>query len=156
GARILLGRDFVEDDGIAPPPPPPQPAGAPPVQQPPQPRLPIVGILSYQFWQSRFGGNPNIVGKSIDLGGNKVDIVGILSPEFELLFPPNMRVDTLPAVYTAARVNFETGSRQNVAWRLVGRLKDGVSLAQTRAQFERLSADLRKQFPVQESAGTNL
>src|SRR5262245_46191567 len=77
GARLILGRDLVEDDGVAPPPPPAQPAGAPPAPQagPPQPRLPIAGILSYQFWQSRFGGNPNIVGKSIDLAGNKVDIV---------------------------------------------------------------------------------
>jgi predicted permease len=158
GARIMLGRDFVEEDGVASPPPPPAAAsqpGQPPAPQAPPPPLPIVGIMSYQFWQSRFGGNPNIVGKSIDLAGNKVDIVGVLAPEFELLFPPNMNVDSQPALYTAARANFETGSRQNVQWRLVGRLKEGVSLAQARSQFERLSADLRKQFPVKESAGTN-
>src|SRR5262249_2684457 len=153
---IFMGRDFTEDDGVAPPPPAAQPAGAPPnAQGPPPPRLPVIGIMSYQFWQSRFGGNPNIVGKSIDMGGYKVDIVGVLAPDSELLFPPNMNVDSQPALYTAARVNFETGSRQNVQWRLVGRLKGGVSLAEARARFDTLSADLGKQFPVKESAGTN-
>src|SRR5262245_36415072 len=109
GGRILQGRDFTDEDGAVPPPPPAAAAAGNAVAPPPP--LPIIGIMSYQFWQSRFGGDPKVVGRSIDLGGNKVEIVGILSPEFELLLPPNMSVDPRPAVYTAVRVDFETGSR---------------------------------------------
>jgi len=166
GARIALGRDFIDDDGVPPPPPPPPPPqpqpGAPPQQAaaqqppagPPPPQLPTIGVLSHQFWQSRFGGNPNIVGTAITLGFGRVEIVGVLAPEFELLFPPNMNVEPMPALYMAARADFATGSRQNVAWRLVGRLKDGVPLQQARSEMDRLSADLQKRFPVKASAGT--
>ncbi len=156
GAHVILGRDFVDDDGTVPPPVAPNAAAPAPgaTPAPPPPRLPVIGILSYQFWQSRFGGNNNIVGRSIDLAGNKVDIVGVLEPGFELLLPPNMNVEPRPALYTAARVDFETGSRQNVAWRLIGRLKDGATIGQVRSQMDALSQDLRKRFPVKESAGT--
>src|SRR5262245_36966570 len=54
GARVVQGRDFIDDDGVPPPPPPPQqPAQATPQTAPP-PLPPIRGILSYQYWQSRF------------------------------------------------------------------------------------------------------
>src|SRR5262245_13491324 len=163
GMRVIHGRDFIDDDGVPPPPPPPQPApqpgatpGATPAAVPQPPLPPIRGILSYQFWQSRFGGNPNIVGKTIALGNGRVEIVGVAEPSFELLFTPRINVERIPALYTAARVDFESGSRQNVAWRLIARLKDGVSLEQARSQMAALATDLRKRFPVKESAGTNI
>ena len=162
GMRVIQGRDFIDDDGVPPPPPPPQPAprpGANPAAAaaPPQvPLPPIRGILSYQFWQARFGGNPNIVGKTIALGNGRVEIVGVAEPSLEMLFTPRMNVEPRPALYTAARVDFESGSRQNVAWRLIAQLKDGVSLEQARSQMASLAADLRKRFPVKESAGTNI
>src|SRR5579872_7407557 len=56
GARIALGRDFEEADGQ----PQPPATGAPGAPAPP--RIPSVAILSYQFFQRRYGGNPAIVG----------------------------------------------------------------------------------------------
>src|SRR5262245_54508481 len=63
GVRVALGRDFTEADGTPLSPPP---AGATPQQQ--GPPLPQVAILSHQFWQRRFGGNPNVVGTVIGFG----------------------------------------------------------------------------------------
>jgi hypothetical protein len=54
--RPLLGREFLVDEG----------------------RVPTVAILSYDAWQRLFGKDPGIVGRTIDVGVNKVTVVGIL------------------------------------------------------------------------------
>src|SRR5450755_1480826 len=55
GARIQIGRDFGDADGQAQA-PPPQPGNAPnAANAPPPPRLPTIAILSYEYWQRRFG-----------------------------------------------------------------------------------------------------
>src|SRR5690349_13789161 len=83
GATLLIGRDFEESDGIAPAPPP---AGAAATAQPAQPPLPNMVILSYEYWQRRFGGDPAIVGSDLPGGGAQrlQHVVGVLAPEFEL------------------------------------------------------------------------
>src|SRR5437588_6046025 len=55
GASIAAGRDFTDSDGIAPPPPPPAPAGAGAAAAAPLQGPPNMAILSYEFWQRRFG-----------------------------------------------------------------------------------------------------
>src|ERR1051325_8459495 len=84
GAKIAAGRDFVEEDG-APPPPPPPAGAAQPANPPPQ--IPAIAILSHEFWQRRYGSDPNIIGRNIDLGGGRAQVVGVAAPGFELLFP---------------------------------------------------------------------
>jgi len=76
GGQIALGRDFNDADGQ---PQPGQATGAP-----------QIAILSHEYWQRRFGGDPAIVGRPLPgriggPGGNR--IVGVLKPGFELLFP---------------------------------------------------------------------
>jgi predicted permease len=160
GHRIALGRGFVEDDGRPQPPPPPTPAGQPPAPgagAPPQPPpLPTIAVLSHEFWQRRYGGDPSIVGKTIEFGNGRADVVGVLAPGFELLFPPGTNVDPHPDILVANRVNFETGSRNNVFIRGIAKLKTGVSFDQAQAELDRLSADLRKRFPIKQTSNMNL
>jgi putative ABC transport system permease protein len=149
---VVLGRDFTEDDGT-PNPNIQLPPGAPPnPAAPPPPRLPTIGIISYDFWQRAFGGDPTVVGKTITVGG-PVQVVGVASPRAELVFPVAMQVERHPDVWTALRVNFEQGSRQNVAYRLIGRLKPNASLVTARAEIARLTADLQARFPNDKTAG---
>ena len=149
GARVLLGRDFIDDDATPQAQPPQgqsQPVAAPP-------RLPQIGIISHRFWMRRYGGNPAIIGKDVDLGGGRAHIVGVLSPEFEVLFPPRTNVERVPEMWTAARFNFETANRNNVAFRVVGRLKPGVTVQQAQTLVDRVAADLRTQFPIKQTSG---
>jgi putative ABC transport system permease protein len=119
GATMVIGRDFTDADGI-PQPPPPQGAAATPAQA--QPRLPNNVILSYEYWRRRYGGNPNVLGKS--LGNNQgAQIVGVLAPGFELLFPPEANMERLPDTWIAARIPYDPANRNNVAWRVIGRMK---------------------------------
>jgi putative ABC transport system permease protein len=153
GAQVVRGRDFVEADGIAPPaPPPPTPgAAAPPAPQGPPPISMV--ILSHEFWQRRFGGDPNVVGTTFRMGQQTAEIVGVLAPGFELLWPKQSTIEPRPDVLSAMRVDFANASRINVFLRVVARLKPGVTLAQAQDQVNRLVETLRQQFPVKETAG---
>src|SRR5262245_27707118 len=150
GAHVLVGRDFIEDDAT------PQPQAAPPgaaAQGPAPPRLPANAIISHGFGMRRFGGDPGVVDRSVDLGNGRAQIVGVLSPDFELLFPPRANVERVPDMWTAARINYETANRNNVAFRVIGRLKPGVTLDQAQRETDRVAADLRRIFPTKQAAG---
>src|SRR5690349_869105 len=85
GSRIVYGRDFQDSDGV---PQPPVPPGAAAAGGPPPARLPNIAILSYEYFQRRFGGNPSIVGKNLPVMAGPVPIIaGVLEPGFKLLFP---------------------------------------------------------------------
>ena len=89
GAHVAVGRDFLDSDGVR------QPlaaaAVAPDAQAPP----PAVAILSHAYWLRRYGGDPKVLGQRIP-GGPRAEIVGVLAPGLELLFPSgaNVRVRT--------------------------------------------------------------
>jgi putative ABC transport system permease protein len=156
GARIAPGSDFTDADGTPLPPQPPvttQPGQPNPARNPPPPPR---TILSHEFWQRRFGGNPAIVGTVVRLGEQRLDVIGVLEPGFELLFPPTTNVQRVPDVWTPLRVNFAEGSRINVFLRVVARLKPGVSIEQARGQVDAVAADLRARFPIKQTAGYHL
>ena len=146
GVRVIAGRDFTDEDAVAPPPPPQPVPGAAPVA-PPAPPVAMM-ILSYGFWQRRFGGDRSVLGKSVDFGGGPGQIVGVLPPDFELLFPPNTNMESHPDVVVCQRIDYERSSKLNVFMRLVGRMKPSATLAQARAQAERAAASLRDQEQI--------
>jgi predicted permease len=149
-ARIIAGRDFTDED--ATPQVPPPPGQAAPGQAPP-PRLPAIAIISHGFWMRRYGGDSGIIGTDVDLGNGRAQIVGVLSPDFEILFPPRTNVERVPEMWTATRINFETANRNNVVFRVIGRLKPGVTAQEAQLQVDRVAADLRQHFPIKQTAG---
>jgi len=151
GARVVLGRDFQESDGTPQPPPPETPEGQATGPQPP--RLPTYAIISHGFWQRRFGGDPAAIGKRIQFGNQSAEVIGVLEPRFEVLFPAAVNIERRPDVYTAMRIDLENGSRVNVFLRVMGRMKPGVTIDQAQAQINSLVADLRRRFPIKETAG---
>jgi putative ABC transport system permease protein len=148
GARVAVGRGFMADDAT----PEPQPPGANPQQAPGPPQLPGIVVLNHGFWQRRFGGDPNVIGRTFELGQLKARIVGVLAPGFELLFPPSTNVDPVPDMLVAMRINYETANRNNVFLRVIGRLKPGATVREAEAQAERVAADLRERFPIKKAA----
>src|SRR5258706_478337 len=107
-----VARDVENEPRLTPPPgwtvwresgPPPVPGQAPAAAAAAVPRLPAIAILTHEFWQKHFGSDRNVVGRSIDFGNGKAQIVGVLSPGFELLFPPKAGLDRAPEVWTAMR-----------------------------------------------------
>jgi putative ABC transport system permease protein len=158
GARVQLGRDFAPDDGTPAPQPPNQNPNQPPAPPDPNapPPPPVIAILSQDFWQRRYGGDPGVVGRTIDLGGGRALVVGVLQPGVELLFPPGTNVQRTPDLWAALRIDFSNASRINVFMRVIGKLKPGVSLAAAQKQLDDVAADLRRRFPIKEAAGLAL
>jgi predicted permease len=109
-------------------------------------------ILTYTFWQRKFGGDAGIVGRTIDFGNGKAEIVGVLAPGFELLFPPRTGIDPKVDMWTAARLDFEAAARNTGALRVVARLRQGVSLEEARAEAEAIATTMRERYPVKKTA----
>ncbi len=151
GGRIALGRDFQDSDGLPQPPAPPpgaQPAG------PPQPRLPVFAILSYGYFQRRFGGNSAALGQSLPVaGGASPIVVSVLSPGFELLFPPDAGIEQFPDIWLAARIRYDTASRNDVQWRVIGRLRPGETLPRAQSEADTITEHLRSVNPIARTAG---
>jgi predicted permease len=97
-----------------------------------------VAVISYEFWQRHLGGAPDVVGKQIRVEGHPFTIIGVTRKWFTGLTrgePPEI---TLPI--TAAPLVEDGASsldRGGAYWLFaIGRLKDGVSIEQARAQLE--------------------
>ena len=151
GAKIALGRDFTEADGIPQPTPPP--GGAQPGAQAPPP-LPGMAILSYEYFQRRYGLNPAILGHAMFTNGQFTQqVIGVLAPRFQLYFPPASNEETAPEVWIANRLGYDAADRNGVSIRAVGILKNHVSLEQAQAAADIVAADGRRNFLIEGTAG---
>jgi putative ABC transport system permease protein len=106
-----------------------------------------VAVLSHETWQSVFGGDPNIVGRTITLDTNNYAVVGVMPQGFE--FPI---VNPAPALWVtladdAADKDPMTAQRGAKALTLVGRLKPGVTVSQANADLSLISRNLATQYP---------
>lgn len=153
GARIAYGRDFTSQDGL-PQPPPPAP-GTAQAGAPPPPRLPVMAILSYDYFQSRYGGNPAVIGQTIHTQAQGLSpvIVGVLAPGFRLYFPPEAETETDPELWIANRLRYDNRNRNTFSIRAIARLKDGVSLAAAQAPTDNVTAESRKSYLINRTAG---
>jgi len=148
GGGIVLGRPFLESDGLPQPAPQPGAAGAPAA------RLPIATILSYDYWKRRFGGRADVLGHTTPGAPQGATvIVGVLAPGVELFFPPSANMEQKPDVWYAARLGYDAPNRNNVQWLTVARLKDGVTVEQAQAAADRVAGEIRAKNLVWSTAG---
>ncbi|HKX00209.1 MAG TPA: ABC transporter permease [Bryobacteraceae bacterium] len=154
GARIEYGRDFQDSDGL-PQPPAPAPGIAAGVPAPPQ--LPVYAILSHGYFERRFGGNRSAIGQALPVdGGARPIVAGVLEPGFELLFPPDANMEQFPDIWIAARIAYDTANRNNVRWRVIGRMKTGVTMERAQAEVDTVSEQLSRVNPIARTAGQYL
>ncbi|HEY1656736.1 MAG TPA: ABC transporter permease [Candidatus Sulfotelmatobacter sp.] len=155
GGSIAYGRDFEDDDAVPNPPAPPPGAqqASPPV------RLPVHAILSFEYFKRRFGGDPSVLGHSMQVAGAQAPtpiIVGVLQPHFQLYFPPEAQVISAPDIWIANRLGYDAANRNGVSIRAIGRLRPGVTPEQAQAESEKVAASERAQFPILGTAGYHI
>lgn len=131
GVEPILGRDFDASDAVK---------GAPQVV-----------VLSYEGWQSLLSGNPKVVGQSLRMGGSPATVIGVLPQgvRFPIIeMAPNIAsqsnlstaLDTMiyePLVPTERDLTNDDG---NFNYKVIARLRTGVTLAQARAELETLQS----------------
>jgi putative ABC transport system permease protein len=98
-----------------------------------------VAVLSFGFWKSRFGGDRNILGKTLTLDADRYTVIGVTPPTFH--FPAGNDV-WIPFNMQDKRFS----QRGNHGIRVLGRMKPGVTLAQARQDLLHISLQLEKQF----------
>lgn len=120
GVKPLLGRGFTADEGA--------------------PGRDDETVLSYGLWQSKFGGDPNIIGKEIHINGQSFTIIGVMGTDFN--YPPATNLWT-----PIAFVDADKSDRSNNYILPIGLLKPGVSVSQAVVELAGIGQQLAKEFP---------
>ncbi len=124
GITPRLGRDFdISDDRV---------------------RGPAVAVLSDGIWKRRFGANPAILGQPITLDGVVVTVIGVLPPGFEDALSPTASV-WAPLQYDASLPR--DGREWGHHLRMIGRLRDGISVTQASRELDAIARSPRPEFP---------
>ena len=126
GVQPLLGRVFLPEE---------QQAGK---------ELEVV--LSYSLWQNHFGGDANVLGRTVALNGHSYTIVGVMPKDFQ--FAPFWA--TKATIWAPLALGDRLNSRGGNSLRIFARLKSGVSLEQAQAEMTGIADRLEQQYP-----GTN-
>src|SRR5829696_3186790 len=120
GMKPIMGRNFIAEEN--------------------QPGKDAVALITHSLWQRRFGGDPNIVNKTITINSIVRTVVGVMPEHFN--FPKGAEV------YAPLQLTPELmRSRGNHSYYVIGRLKPGVSIKSAQADVDTITARLEQQFP---------
>jgi putative ABC transport system permease protein len=100
-----------------------------------------VVLLGYGLWQWRFGGDPNVVGRRVDLDGSQYTVVGIMPAGFQ--YPSGAEIWTPLALN-----NNQIQTREAHFLQVIARRRQSSSLAQVRAEMESIAGSLAQQYPA--------
>jgi len=130
GIQPALGRFFLPEEGKNP--------GSDPVV-----------VLSYAYWRHRFGGDPSVVGKTVEVNGHACTVIGIGPESFHGTFSVAETQAYLPlgmATITPAAKDLFT-KRDSHSLDVLARLKPGVSRRAAEASLQVIAGRLDRQFP---------
>jgi putative ABC transport system permease protein len=98
-----------------------------------------LAVLSYSTWQNKFGADPNVVGRTIQLSGATYSVIGVMQAGFS--FPERAQL------WRPLPVDPKQLDRGPHYLRVVGRLKRDVTLAQAQADMSSIASRLAKEYP---------
>ncbi|HEX4582144.1 MAG TPA: ADOP family duplicated permease, partial [Acidobacteriaceae bacterium] len=122
GVAPILGRDFYAGEDL--------PSG------------PRTTMLSYATWQHRFGGRSNVIGQAVSLGGVPYTIVGVLPKGFN--FAPRGDAEFWTPFHPESECDLRRSCHGMYG---VGRLKDGVTVAQAQEAMQAIAKQLERVYP---------
>ena len=102
-----------------------------------------VALLTDRFWRRRFGGDAGVVGRSIDIGSDRTQIVGVLPPAANH-FPAGGSDVWIPLTFSADSFLNQRGS---IALAAIGRLRTGQSRDTAQAEVSTIADRLAKTYP---------
>lgn len=105
---------------------------------------PLTAILSYSYWQRRFGGDAAVIGRTLTVNGIAREIIGVMPPNFWIL-----RSD--PAVFLPFRFDRSSISVGDFSYQAIARLEPSVTLDRANADVTRMIPLVNEKFPGGES-----
>src|SRR5262249_2437504 len=119
-----------------------------------------VAVTSYDFWQKRFGGDPNFLGKTLSINGESVTVVGIMREDLPPLAPgqsPELWVNprqSVPEADMNSRSDVDRFAEHHL--RLLARLRSGIHLSQAQGELDAIMRNLAEQHPNQVGHGARV
>jgi putative ABC transport system permease protein len=110
-----------------------------------------VVLLDYGFWKERMGGDANILGKSIELNGKPVVVVGVAPKDFTLFIKDGTLTGSKPQMWSPWAVPKDWGDRKQGVGRyltVLARMKPGVTIAQAQEQMSTIASRLQQEYPL--------
>ena len=129
GVTPILGRGFVQGED--------------------QPGKRHVVVLSYGLWQSKFGGDPNVIGKTVQLSGAANTVIGVTAPDFDFYISEFSSTSERPQLWAPLErpAAWQDWSKVGRFLRVIARLSPGISLAQAQSEMDVVAANLAGQYP---------
>jgi macrolide transport system ATP-binding/permease protein len=110
---------------------------------------PVV-VLSHRVWQNRFGADPSVVGRVVRLGSTEHTVVGV-TPEWFVFTDGNLAAELYTPITQIGLVRAGRGdvltNRRSEEFQLIGRLREGVTLTEARANLDVVTAALATEYP---------
>jgi predicted permease len=111
-------------------------------------------LLGWELFQRRFGGDPSIVGRKIQVNDDQVRVIGVMPKDFRLLLPPDSSVPDRLQAFAPFWSDLESGPRRNLFLRVIGRMRPGVSIAQAADDVSTMSRRLSRELGTDRSFTT--
>jgi len=122
GVKPVLGRSFSEQDGAS--------------------SVRTV-ILSHEFWQRRFGGDPNVLGRGLTINGPPATVIGVMPRGFQIL---NWGEQT--EIWYPLNLTDPEAALRRIPWlACIGRLKPGTTIVQAQAEMSAIAQQLEQAYP---------
>ena len=117
-------------------------------------------VLGYNFWQTRFHGDPYILGKTIRINDEPYTIIGVVPGEVPELFGDTQGKIEVWSPFVpyqaAAETVWSESERGSRGWGTIGRLKPGVGIEEASADLRRIAQNLAAQYPLDRGIGVIL
>src|SRR5262249_25254996 len=110
-------------------------------------------LISDSLWKKTFAADPNILGRTLDLGGTLFTVIGVLPAGFEFI-SPNDVFAPLGFLLKPNSAWFDRGNHMGLVG--LARLKPGVTLTQAQTETRQLAAQLEREYPATNSGNGGL
>ena len=117
---------------------------------------PTALVLSHHLWTSGFGGDPDALGRSVEVNGTPVVIVGVAPQGFELLLPPGVELSGRIDAWMPITFNMSLGRRDAQFLTILARKRTDATWEQAQASVDRVSAGWRRDHEFHRSVEMEL
>lgn len=115
---------------------------------------PIPSVISHDFWQRSFGGDPEVVGKVVHVWGGASEIIGVLPEGFQMVVPPELNIPPKGDIWRVIRWDMASWSREWRTLRTIARLADGATPRQAQQELDNFASQLRATYAHHEAEQT--
>src|SRR5580704_7482911 len=133
GTNAIHGRTFTAEDDL--------------------PNVPKTVVLAYAFWQGRFAGDPQVIGRRMTLSGERYEIIGVVGSNLAngqisetMLGNGEITIDEPPDVYIPFQLDPDS-TEQGHYFNVAGRLKPGITLAAANARLQASYLEYARKWP---------